>query len=83
LLAVYFAIIHFQHLVEGRNLAVFTDHKSLVGVVARQSDPKSDRQRCHLSFVAEFTAEICHISSQDNVVADTLSRPPPAAAPGN
>jgi RNase H-like domain found in reverse transcriptase/Reverse transcriptase (RNA-dependent DNA polymerase) len=35
LLAVYSAIIHFQHLVEGRNFAVFTDHKPLVGAVAR------------------------------------------------
>jgi RNase H-like domain found in reverse transcriptase len=77
LLAVYSAIIHFQHLVEGRNFAVFTDHKPLVGAVARQSNPKSDRQRRHLSFVAEFTADIRHISGQDNVVADTLSRPPP------
>jgi hypothetical protein len=51
--------------------------------VARQSDPKSNRQRRHLSFVAEFTADIRHISGQDNVVADTLSRPPPTAVPGN
>jgi RNase H-like domain found in reverse transcriptase len=84
LLAVYSAIIHFQHLVEGQNFAVLTDHKPLIGVVARQSHPKSDRQRRHLSFVAEFTADIRHISGKDNVVADTLSRPPPPAhAPGD
>jgi RNase H-like domain found in reverse transcriptase len=29
LLAVYSAIIHFQHFVEGRNVAVFMDHKPL------------------------------------------------------
>jgi hypothetical protein len=29
-----------------------------------------------LSYVAEFTTEIRHVPGVDNVVADTLSRPP-------
>jgi transposase InsO family protein len=75
LLAVYASIQHFQHMLEGRNFAVFTDHRPLVGALARVSDPRSDRQRRHLSFIAEFTADIRHIAGLSNVVADTLSRP--------
>jgi Integrase zinc binding domain len=58
---------------------VFTDHQPLVGALARASEPKSDRQRHQLSFISEFTADIRHIASQANVVADTLSRPAPVA----
>jgi cleavage and polyadenylation specificity factor subunit 1 len=78
LLAVYASIQHFRYMLEGRRFVVFTDHKPLVGALDRVSEPKSDRQRRQLSAIAEFTAEIRHISGQSNVVADTLSRPPPA-----
>ena len=39
-------------------------------------EPWSARQSRHLSYLAEFTSDIRHISGVDNVVADTLSRPP-------
>jgi len=39
---------------------------------------QSHRQTGHLCFIAEFTLDIKHISGVDNVVADTLSRVPPA-----
>jgi hypothetical protein len=67
-------------MLEGHQFVVFTDHKPLVGALARVSEPKSDRQRHQLSAIAEFTADIRHIAGQSNVVADTLSRPPVAAA---
>ena len=35
---------------------------------------KSPRQNRHLDFISQFTADIQHISSDINVVADTLSR---------
>jgi hypothetical protein len=64
------------YMLEGRSLKIFTDHQPLVGAIGRATDPKSDRHRRQLSFIAEFAAEIHHISGQSNVVADTLSRPP-------
>jgi cleavage and polyadenylation specificity factor subunit 1 len=79
LLAVYAGIQHFRYILEGRHFVVFTDHKPLLGALARVTEPKSDRQRRQLSAIAEFTADIRHIAGQSNVVADTLSRPPPAA----
>jgi hypothetical protein len=80
LLAVYSSILHFRHLLEGRHFDVWSDHKPLAGALTRVSDPKSDRQRRQLSFISEFVSEIKHIAGRENVVADTLSRPPAAAA---
>ena len=40
---------------------------------------RSPRQTRHLSFVAEFTNDVQHVSGQDNVVADALSRTPTIA----
>jgi hypothetical protein len=79
---VHESILHFHHLLEGCSFIVFTDHLLLVGALHRVSEPKSDRQRRQLSFLAEFTAEIRHIAGASNVVADTLSRPaaPPSYA---
>jgi len=50
-------------------------HRSQATKVA---EPWTARQCRHLSYVAEFTGDIRHIAGQDNVVADTLSRPPQA-----
>jgi RNase H-like domain found in reverse transcriptase len=75
LLVVYAALLHFQFLLEGQKFVIFTDHRPLVGAIGRLSDPKSDRQRRHLSFIAEFAADIRHIAGDTNIVADTLSRP--------
>jgi hypothetical protein len=72
LLAVYSSILHFCHLVEGRHFEIFSDHKPLAGALTRVSDPPSDRQCRHLSFISEFVSEIKHIAGRENVVADTL-----------
>jgi hypothetical protein len=80
LLAVYSGILHFRHLLEGRSFTIFTDHLPLLGALTRVSEPRSDRQRRQLSFIAEFSTELRHISEQSNVVADTLSKPPVMAA---
>jgi cleavage and polyadenylation specificity factor subunit 1 len=81
LLACYLGIRHFRHLLEGRDFIVYTDHKPLVGALHRTSDPWTSRQCRQLSYVAEYTSDIRHISGKNNVVADTLSRPPQAALP--
>jgi hypothetical protein len=81
LLGVYSAILHFRHFLEGRQFAVWADHKPLVGALSRLSDPRSDRQRRQLSFVAEFTTDVRYITGNSNSVADTLSRPPNSQPP--
>jgi hypothetical protein len=69
-------IRHFRFILEGRAFTVFTDHKPLVGALARVSDPWTARQCRHLAYVAEFTSDIRHVAGPDNIAADALSRPP-------
>jgi hypothetical protein len=74
LLAIYEAIKHFRHSLEGRIFVVQTDHKPLVYAFRQRAEKASPRQLRHLDFIGQFTTEIEHISGEDNVVADTLSR---------
>ena len=50
------------------------DHKPLTFAFNQKRDKCSPSQFNHLDFVSQFTADIRHISGQDNVVADALSR---------
>ncbi len=73
LLAIYLAVKHFRHMVEGRQVAVYTDHKPLTHAMTSATD-YSPRQTRHLARIAEFTTDIRHISGKDNAAADALSR---------
>ncbi len=76
LLACSSGIRHFRHMLDGRPFAIYTDHKPLTFALSRATDAWTPRQGRHLSYVAEFTADIRYIPGKENVVADTLSRPP-------
>ena len=69
-------IRHFRFRLEGRLFTLYTDHKPLTHALAKAVEPWMARQSRHLSYLAEFTSDIRHISGVDNVVADTLSKPP-------
>jgi hypothetical protein len=79
LLACFQAIRHFRFMLEGRPFTLFTDHKPLTTAVCRSTEPWTDKQCRQLAYIAEFTSDIQHIAGSDNVVADTLSRPPGGA----
>ncbi len=74
LLAIYLAIKHFQHYVEGQNFCVLTDHKPLTYSLFCNSNRYSPRQVRHLDFISQITSDIRHVSGTDNPVADALSR---------
>ena len=76
LLAIYLAIRHFRHFVEGREFFVLTDHKPLTFALSTHSDKYTPRQTRHLDFISQFTADIRHMSGGANPVADALSRAP-------
>lgn len=73
LLAIYLAIKHFRHFVEGRSFCVLTDHKPLTFALTSHSSSHSPRQARHLDFIAQFTSDIRHVKGTDNPVADALS----------
>ena len=74
LLAVYLAIRHFRHFLEGRQFHVLTDHKPLTFALQARPDHHSPRQARQLDFISQFTSTIRHIHGPENVVADALSR---------
>lgn len=81
LLAIYEAVRHFRHMVEARHFTVFTDHKPLIFAFHQKRDKCSRRQFNHLDFISQFTTDIRHISGQENIVADALSRVEAITAP--
>jgi hypothetical protein len=81
LLDVYEALKHFCHVLEARHFIIFTDHKPNTYAFQQKPDKCSPRQFNHLDFIAQFTTDIRHISGQDNVVADALSRVESITAP--
>ena len=74
LLAIYLAIKHFRHFVEGRNFHILTDHKPLTHALSSKPDNHSPRQIRHLDFISQFTSDIRYIKGGDNTAADALSR---------
>ncbi len=64
LLAIYLAIRHFRHFLEGRHFHAL--HTRL--------DRHSPRQARQLDYISQFTSAIHHIQGSQNVVADALSR---------
>ena len=74
LLAIYLAIKHFRHFIEGREFHVWTDRKPLTFSFATNSNRYSPRQAHQLDFISQFTTDIRHVKSSNNPVADALSR---------
>jgi hypothetical protein len=65
-------------MLDGREFSILTDHKPITFALARATDAWTPRQGHHLSYIAEYTSDIRHIPGKENVVADTMSRPPVA-----
>ena len=74
LLAIFLAIKHFRHFLEGRHFHVFTDHKPLTYALNSRLDRHSPRQARQLDFISQFTSVIRHVEGNNNPVADALSR---------
>ena len=79
LLAIYLSIRHLRFFLEGRSFTVYMDHKPLNSVMAKISDQWSARQQRQLSYISEYTTDIRHVSGQENIIADALSRSPISA----
>ena len=74
LLAAYYAVLHFKHLIECRNVTIFSDHKPLVNAFYSKNIAKSDRQQRHLSLISEYINNMEYIKGDQNIVADCMSR---------
>lgn len=74
LLAIYEAVKYFRFMVELKPFTIWTDHKPIVAGFRKASDKCSPRQFRYYDFVSQFTTDVKHISGDDNIVADALSR---------
>lgn len=74
LLAIYFAIKHFEPYLYGRKFCVKTDHRPLVHLFG-MTKPTNRLTRIRLD-LEEFDFDILYVKGKDNVVADALSRIP-------
>ena len=80
LLAAYLAVLHFHHLLEGRHVVLFTDHRPLTTAFLSPHTAKSDRQQRHWGVITEYVSSVQYVRGADNVVADYWSRPADTAA---
>lgn len=74
LLAIYLAIRHYRHILEGREFTVYTDHKPLVYALSAKANKHNPRDIRYLDYISQFTSDIQYIKGSSNTVADTLSR---------
>ncbi|KAK4472189.1 hypothetical protein MN116_000493 [Schistosoma mekongi] len=74
LLAVYLAIKHFRHMLEGFAFAIFTDHKPLKKAFITKHDNYSPTEVRQLDFISQFSTDIRFVKGSTNEVADALSR---------
>ena len=58
LLAMYLAIKHFCHFVEGRTFCIFTDDKPLTFALASIPGHHTPRQIRHLDYISHYTTDI-------------------------
>nr|VZI15284.1 unnamed protein product [Spirometra erinaceieuropaei] len=75
LLAIYLAVKHFLHFLESRDIAIFTDHESLIFPPRSHSDKYNPRKIAHLDYISQLTTDIHHTDGTKNEKADMLSRP--------
>lgn len=73
LTAIYVAIKHFRYMLEAREFQILTDHE-LITYAFKQNKEQSARQQRQLKLISQFTIDIAHITDEDNVPADFLSR---------
>lgn len=74
LLAAYQSVKHFRHMLEGRQFTLWTDHKPLTYAFQQKQDKATPRQARHLDYIGQFTTDVQHLSGDQNIVADFLSR---------
>lgn len=74
LLAMYLAVRHFKHHLEGRQFTIYTDHKPLTFALKRPDTLYTPREVRQLAYLSEFTPHIQHVSGAANSPADALSR---------
>ena len=75
LYALYAAAIHFEYMIEGREVIYVTDHRPLLHMFTTKKPCRIQRRSRYIEYLAQFSSVVQVVSGNDNVVADHLSRP--------
>ena len=76
---VYLSLKHFQSRILGRSLIIRTDSKSVERAITNEMGNHSPAEQRWICAIKEFNPIVRHIDGHDNVVANSLSRPPQSA----
>src|SRR5678815_1514078 len=78
LLALVKTIKKFSHIVEARKVDVFCDNLSVTQSLKKETDANHllAREQRYLTFLSEYDLTVHHIKSEENILADFLSRNP-------
>ena len=74
--ALYLSLKHFQSRIIGRELIVRTDSQSVEKAINKPIGDQSPMEQRYIAAIKEFNPTVKHIAGANNLVADTLSRPP-------
>jgi hypothetical protein len=58
------SIMHFRFILKDQSFTIFTDHKPLVGALPQVSNSWTALQCRHLAHIAEYSADIQHMTGQ-------------------
>ncbi|GFY16919.1 transposon Tf2-9 polyprotein [Trichonephila clavipes] len=72
LLAIYVSFLHFYYFLEGRNFAIYTDHKPVIYAFTQKHEKCSPCQIRHLDWISQFSMNVRHISGSLNVVIQSI-----------
>uniref|UniRef100_A0A0N5CH31 RNA-directed DNA polymerase n=1 Tax=Strongyloides papillosus TaxID=174720 RepID=A0A0N5CH31_STREA len=68
------ALLYFRHVVFGRDLVIYTDHRNLISIIQHGTDPRYSK---YIYTILSFTPRrIIYINGDGNSIADFLSRMP-------
>nr|VZI29365.1 unnamed protein product [Spirometra erinaceieuropaei] len=76
ILAVFLAVEHFRHFLEGGGSTVFSDNELLSFALKSTSDKHKPREIGQVDYISQFTSDIRHIDGSYNGVADAPPGPP-------
>ena len=75
LIAIYAALKHFRHYLEGTKFKIYTDNAAIIPAMKNSLDRPISKEARMLSFISQFDAEVVHVPGKENEIADLLSRP--------
>ncbi|CAB0032873.1 unnamed protein product [Trichogramma brassicae] len=74
LTAIFLGIKHFHHELEGREFAVYCDHKPLQYAFTQAPEHAPVVRQRQLAYISQYTTSIKYLPGAENPVADALSR---------